>query len=120
MTRRLVLSTADVARIRGDRRFLAAQRSRRPVHDWRLEGACSGVDPDVFFPLASADATGALSLCSGCAVVGPCLAAALDSGETEGVWGGTVPEERRAMRQVWRERPPLPEQAQAGLRQTSR
>lgn len=120
MTRRLVLSADDVARIRGDRRFRAAQLAGRPVHDWRLEGACSRVDPDVFFPLASADASGALALCAGCPVVGPCLSVALDSGETEGVWGGALPEERRAMRQVWRDRPALPVQAQLGLRQTSR
>jgi hypothetical protein len=34
-------------------------------------------------------------------VQAPCLAAALDSGECDGVWGATTPDERRAMRSVW-------------------
>lgn len=43
-----------------------------------------------------------MRVCLGCSVAGPCLASALDGGELDGVWGGTTPQERRVMRQVWR------------------
>jgi WhiB family transcriptional regulator, redox-sensing transcriptional regulator len=35
--------------------------------------------------------------CSQCPERAPCLAWALDKGEQEGIWGGTTPEERKAI-----------------------
>ena len=87
--------------IRRDPRFRAAQSERVPAPDWRSMGECLRHDPEVFFPNAAEDPGAAIDICGQCAVVGPCLAAALDSGECDGVWGGTTPEERRTMRDVW-------------------
>ncbi len=39
-------------------------------------------------------------VCWRCPVMKVCAAYALAAGEREGVWGGTLPDERRAMRWV--------------------
>ena len=67
--------------------------------DWRKTGACLAADPDLFFPVgadtASApEASRALSLCGHCPVKRQCLDFAIQTGETNGIWGGTTPEER--------------------------
>lgn len=87
--------------VRRDPRFRAAEDQRVPAPDWRSQGECLRHDPETFFPNAAEDPGPALDICGRCAVIGPCLAAALDSGECDGVWGGTTPEERRTMRDVW-------------------
>jgi hypothetical protein len=102
MTRRVVLSPDDVARVRRDSRYRQALANRRPIAGWRSTGNCVGSDPELFFPAPTEDPRPALGVCRTCAVRGACLAAALESGEAEGVWGGTTPEERRVMRVVWR------------------
>lgn len=72
---------------------------------WREAGACASVDPDLFFPIsmagkAAAQIARARHVCAGCAVRRECLDFALATGETEGIWGGTTPDERiRARRQ---------------------
>ncbi|HVB26442.1 MAG TPA: WhiB family transcriptional regulator [Mycobacteriales bacterium] len=68
---------------------------------WRTDGLCLRQDPELFFPNSAEDPAPALAVCARCPVRAPCLAAALDSGEPDGVWGGTTPEERRPMRTVW-------------------
>jgi WhiB family transcriptional regulator, redox-sensing transcriptional regulator len=85
---------------------------------WRAAGACASADPDLFFPvspagIAAAEAEQACRICSGCRVRRQCLDFAMEHGETEGIWGGTRPEERirarRAMTAVGRRpRPPGP------------
>jgi hypothetical protein len=99
--RRTTLSPDAVRRIRRDPRYRAASGARIPEAQWRNQGECLRHDPEVFFPNAAEDPAAALEICGQCTVVGPCLAAALDSGECDGVWGGTTPEERRVMRDVW-------------------
>ncbi|HVE97784.1 MAG TPA: WhiB family transcriptional regulator [Mycobacteriales bacterium] len=92
----------DLTRVvRRDPRFRAAQEKRIPEPDWRSRGECLRHDPETFFPNAAEDPAPAIEICRSCTVVGPCLAAALDSGECDGVWGATTPEERRTMRDVW-------------------
>jgi WhiB family redox-sensing transcriptional regulator len=41
-------------------------------------------------------------ICRGCPVQIQCLAWALASGVTDGVWGGTTPDERRVIRSLSR------------------
>src|SRR5579859_3391524 len=88
-------------RARRDPRFREAVVHRVPEPQWRSRGECLRHDPELFFPNAAEDPTPAIQICRGCPVLGPCLAAALDSGECDGVWGATTPEDRRPMRDVW-------------------
>jgi WhiB family redox-sensing transcriptional regulator len=101
MSRRLVLSPDDVARIRRDPRFLRAESHRMPDAGWRARGRCLEYDPELFFPNPAEPADRALDVCRTCAVAGECLATAFETGEVDGVWGGTTSDERRRMRQVW-------------------
>jgi WhiB family transcriptional regulator, redox-sensing transcriptional regulator len=84
--------------------------------NWRAASACLNTDPDVFFPVAVGTATAskqtarALRICHGCPVRQQCLDFAMQSGEKDGIWGGTTPEQRiRARRRnrgadrTWRE-----------------
>jgi WhiB family redox-sensing transcriptional regulator len=73
--------------------------------DWRDDAACSGLDPDLFFPIGSSGASlleieAARHVCQGCTVTVPCLRWALDHGQVQGIWGGTTEEERRALRRI--------------------
>ena len=69
-----------------------------------LPGAlCKGADPGVRFPSVNGwpavKAVGrAKAVCATCPARVGCLEWALEAGETEGVWGGTTPEERAAIR----------------------
>ena len=75
------------------------------VVNWRDDAACREVDWDLFFPIGT---TGpalhriaeAKEVCLACPVQAECLAWALDNSITDGVWGGTTAEERRAIRSV--------------------
>ena len=81
------------------------------VHmNWREDAACRDADPELFFPVGT---TGpalrqireAKRICRGCPAQAPCLAWALHQGVTDGVWGGTTEEQRRALRSLARARP---------------
>jgi WhiB family redox-sensing transcriptional regulator len=76
---------------------------REPVSDWRERGACVDQDPELFFPSGRTRAAleqtdRARAVCARCAVAGLCLSWALSTGEQFGIWGGTSPEDRRAIR----------------------
>jgi WhiB family redox-sensing transcriptional regulator len=78
--------------------------------NWRAASACLNADPDMFFPVAvgtaaSKQVSRALRICQGCAVRQHCLDFALQSGEKEGIWGGTTPEERIRARRARNRRP---------------
>jgi WhiB family transcriptional regulator, redox-sensing transcriptional regulator len=72
------------------------------------QAACStsGLSPDAWYPVsgpakvARREAADALAVCAGCRVREECLELALRSGAVgqHGVWGGTVPAERRELR----------------------
>jgi len=85
-----------------DLRLIRAQHERSADQSWRVRGRCRTVDPETFFPQPTEPADSALALCRGCEVQGACLAAALDAGDGNGVWGATTPRERRAMLVAWR------------------
>lgn len=64
--------------------------------------ACQGTDAEAWWP-DSKDAQGpaarmAVDACRRCEAAGPCLAYALAADHRYGIWGGTLPAERRAMR----------------------
>jgi WhiB family transcriptional regulator, redox-sensing transcriptional regulator len=70
------------------------------MSDFRYHAACRDVDPELFFPIgngpiAQAQSARAKAVCRTCAVIGECLRWAIDSGQAEGVWGGTDAVERR-------------------------
>jgi WhiB family redox-sensing transcriptional regulator len=75
--------------------------------NWQDDAACREVDWDLFFPIGT---TGpalvriaeAKQVCQACPVQAQCLSWALDHSITDGVWGGTTAEERRAIRSVLR------------------
>jgi WhiB family redox-sensing transcriptional regulator len=82
--------------------LLQRRRDREGI-DWRDDAACRDVDPELFFPLGTSDASSlqieeAKRICRTCPVSAPCLRWALDSGDA-GVWGGTTEDERRSQRQ---------------------
>jgi WhiB family redox-sensing transcriptional regulator len=70
---------------------------------WMSHGACLRVDPELFFPIATArgpaarQVEAAKSVCGHCAVRPDCLSYAL-AVMPEGIWGGTTLDERRAAR----------------------
>ena len=103
MTTRTPSVAAEVARrVRRDPRFRSAVHARPlPAENWRDRAACLHRDPELFFPTAAEDPAPALAICRSCPVQGRCLAAALETGECDGVWGATTPDERRTMRQAW-------------------
>ena len=78
--------------------------------NWRAASACLNADPDLFFPVAVGNAVSkqvsrALRLCQECTVRQHCLDFAMQTGEKEGIWGGTTPEERIRARRARNRRP---------------
>jgi WhiB family redox-sensing transcriptional regulator len=61
--------------------------------------ACTAVDPELFHvKLTPAAVTRAKRVCASCPDRWPCLRWALERDERLGVWGGTTPAEREAIR----------------------
>ena len=74
---------------------------------WREDAACRDADPELFFPIGTTGATlrlieEAKRICRICPAQIQCLAWALDNGVTDGVWGGTTPDQRRSIRRLAR------------------
>ena len=70
--------------------------------EWLRRAACADEDPELFFPVGTTgpalrDTGAAKRICTRCPVAGPCLAWALATAQTSGVWGGTGEEERVAL-----------------------
>jgi WhiB family redox-sensing transcriptional regulator len=71
--------------------------------DWREAGACTKLDPDLFFPISSTgraleQIAAAKAICGACLVRRPCLEFALEHDLSHGIWGGTTPQDRQAWR----------------------
>ena len=74
---------------------------------WMLEGACSSMDSDLFFPIGSSmkamkQANEAKAICLECPVVNECLDYAIRTNQDSGIWGGTTEEERKSIRRHYR------------------
>jgi WhiB family redox-sensing transcriptional regulator len=65
---------------------------------WMSLGLCSQTDAETFFPVPGASPAKAKQICAGCLVRTECLAYALDSDISHGVWGGTTEMERRRLK----------------------
>jgi WhiB family redox-sensing transcriptional regulator len=68
------------------------------VHDepkWWDQGACKGLNSDMFYPDDEASAASAKAVCESCAVQSTCLEHALTIREKAGVWGGATERDRR-------------------------
>ena len=63
---------------------------------WAVHAACATIEPDQLFGKGS-EQRDARAICFGCAVRMECLAEALDSESSFGVWGGLTERERRAL-----------------------
>ncbi|MDH3425153.1 MAG: WhiB family transcriptional regulator [Acidimicrobiia bacterium] len=77
---------------------------------WRDRAACRGAVSDVFFP-TSEDVgliSAAKEMCAACPVQETCLSYAVETNQTEGIWGGLTARQRRRIRRTW-----LEEQRQA-------
>ena len=80
--------------------------------NWRAASACLTADPDLFFPFAAGTAfnqqvSRALLICADCPVRQQCLDFAMQTGEKDGIWGGTTPEERIRARRARNRRPAI-------------
>jgi len=72
--------------------------------NWRDKAACRDADPELFFPIGTAgpalrQVQEAVRICQTCVTRTQCLTWALEQGVTDGVWGGTTADQRRALRQ---------------------
>ena len=80
----------------------AVEASVEDMLSWRDLAACQGLDPSVFFP-DDGDRVGverAKQTCAPCPVAWECLSYAVWTNQTEGIWGGTTPGERRRHRRL--------------------
>jgi WhiB family transcriptional regulator, redox-sensing transcriptional regulator len=85
---------------------------RRFRHDpdemwWLPQAACTGRDPELFFPVGTSapalhQISTAKAVCRGCAVRLDCLEWSLATCQDAGVWGGLDEEERRVIRRARR------------------
>ena len=94
--------TADDGKTRG--------KFERGAGAWLRRAACLHEDPELFFPkgyglYASVELEWARQVCDKCPVSTECLLLALATEETEGMWGGKSPEERRILKKTggWRQ-----------------
>lgn len=85
--------------------------------DWRSAAACRYADPDLFFPVSDSgksldQVSEAKAVCAGCPARLACLAFALSTRQTHGIWGGLTEQER--YRLMGGERPPARQMTGAG------
>lgn len=64
--------------------------------DWRLDAACAGADPELFFALTERELEAAKRICQHCQVRTRCQEWADQQGITYGVWGAESEAERRS------------------------
>jgi len=66
--------------------------------DWKLEGLCRLVNPDLWFPEKGQNATRAKAICAACPVTTQCRTEALATDERHGIWGGLSENDRTNLR----------------------
>lgn len=65
---------------------------------WRDQAHCVGMPTDIFFSDDAATIRHALAVCGNCPVSDFCLEAALQNDEREGIFGGMLARDRKALR----------------------
>lgn len=72
---------------------------------WREDAACIDRSEVDFFPPpeATAEIDRAKAVCSTCPVADDCLAFAVETNQSEGIWGGYTARERVKIRRRWLE-----------------
>lgn len=73
---------------------------------WREAAACLETGGEVSFFPDKEDFAGtvkAKAICAGCPVADECLSWALETNQTDGIWGGHTAKERRSIRRRWLE-----------------
>lgn len=66
------------------------------IQDWRNAATCAGLDGELWFPVGNdADTSFPRRVCLECPVRWQCGAAALEAGESEGIWAGYWMKRRR-------------------------
>lgn len=78
--------------------FAQASEEDEPPADWREDGSCAQVDPELFYPEKNVSPKTAKKVCAACPVKDLCLEWALENDERYGVWGGTTENERKQLR----------------------
>jgi len=66
---------------------------------WVQDALCAQVDADLFFPEKGYSPEPARRVCLACPVMDDCLAFALRTGQTTGVWAGKTGKQLRRMRE---------------------
>ena len=87
--------------------FAERSEALRPVADeweWQYEGACRGMDPEMFFhpdgergPRRRNRENAAKAVCASCPVLQKCREQALAIAEPYGIWGGLSEDDRVAI-----------------------
>jgi hypothetical protein len=62
------------------------------------QALCAQADPEAWFPEAGSSPHAAKAVCARCPIATRCLDVALARNERDGIWGGTTPNQRRALR----------------------
>lgn len=67
--------------------------------DELAQALCTQADPEAWFPETDGNAAPAQAVCHTCPIIARCLDLALSMpASLDGVWGGTTPNQRRALR----------------------
>jgi WhiB family transcriptional regulator, redox-sensing transcriptional regulator len=74
---------------------------RKRQVNWKKDGACFGMDPDLFFPVDGLMTPQAAAACDRCPVREPCLEFGLH--EEFGIWGGKTVRDRQRLRKARRQ-----------------
>ena len=70
---------------------------------WTKQALCAGhPDRRAWFPEEYRSAGPARAVCRVCPVRSECLTYAITTGQDDGIWGGTTPQERRRLRRAAR------------------
>lgn len=70
--------------------------------DWKNEGVCADMDPNIWFPEHGQNTLRARKICSECPVRAHCLEFAVMTNQKYGVWGGASEDEREVIRKKLR------------------
>ncbi|TGZ14692.1 hypothetical protein DV517_61750 [Streptomyces sp. S816] len=83
--------------------YTGAVPATQRITDWRVQGACAGLDPERWFPKPgnAIAVKAAKSICHGCPSMLQCASSAFTRREEAGVWGGLSEGQRTAIRKKY-------------------